>query len=192
MAARRWRKLNERLEELWRVRREQTKVYLRTVANRLYREYDGVFVGDYTPHGGGISREMRRAMNNQSLIGRFKETLKWMAARSGKVYGEWDEDGSTRTCHACRYTVQDGIPPEVREWTCPGCGTRHLRDENAAMNGLAQVLKKLEVPCSGRLGDKIVVRTRRAWRFDGLGIQEMPGIVGGRASDRAAGRQEIK
>lgn len=30
--SRRWRKLNERLEELWRVRREQTKGYLRTVA----------------------------------------------------------------------------------------------------------------------------------------------------------------
>ncbi len=166
LPSRRWRKLNERLEELWRVRREQTKVYLRTVANRLYREYDGVFVGDYAPHGGGISRGMRRAMNNQSLIGRFKGTLVWVAARSGKVYGEWDEDGSTRTCHACDHKMPGGLAPEVREWTCPDCGARHLRDENAAMNGLAQVLKKLEVPCSGRLGDKIVVRTRRAWRFD--------------------------
>ncbi|ATY85800.1 transposase [Kyrpidia spormannii] len=192
LPSRRWRKLNVRLEELWRVRREQTKVYLRTVANRLYREYDAVFVGDYAPHGGGISRGMRRAMNNQSLIGRFKETLAWVATRSGKVYGEWDEDGSTRTCHACHYKVPEGIPPEVREWTCPECGSRHLRDENAAMNGLAQVLKKVEVPCSGRLGGRVAVWTRRAWRFDGLGIAEMPGIVGGRVGDHAAGRQEIK
>ncbi|WP_456152082.1 zinc ribbon domain-containing protein [Kyrpidia tusciae] len=48
--------------------------------------------------------------------------------------------------------VAEGIPPEVRKWSCPQCGTRHLRDENAALNGLAQVLEKLEVPCSGRLG----------------------------------------
>ncbi|ADG05295.1 RNA-guided endonuclease InsQ/TnpB family protein [Kyrpidia tusciae] len=192
LPSRRWRKLNERLEELWRVRREQTKTYLRTVANRLYREYDGVFVGDYTPQGGGISRGMRRAMNNQSLIGRFKKTLKWTATRSGKVYGEWDEDGSTRTCHVCDYKVPEGIPPEVREWTCPECGTHHIRDENSSINGLEQVLKNLEVPGSGRLGDKIVVTTRRAWRFDGLGIHEMPGIVGGRVGDHAAGRQEIK
>lgn len=88
LPSRRWRKLNGLLEERWRVRREQTKVYLRTVANRIYREYDGVFVGDYTPHGGGISTRMRRAMNNQWLIGRFKATLAWTAARSGKVYGE--------------------------------------------------------------------------------------------------------
>lgn len=190
--SRRWQKLNERLEDLWRVRREQTKVYLRTVANRLYREYDAVFVGNYAPQGGGISRGMRRAMNNQSLIGRFKETLAWVATRSGTVYGEWDEDGSTRTCHACHYTVPGGMPPQVREWTCPECGTHHIRDENAAINGLAQVLKKMEVPCSGRLGGQVAVWTRRAWRFDGLGIAEMPGIVGGRMSDHAASRQEIK
>ncbi|MCY0897483.1 MAG: hypothetical protein OWU33_00870 [Firmicutes bacterium] len=60
------------------------------------------------------------------------------------------------------------------------------------INGLAQVLNKLEVPCSGRLGGKIAVKTRRAWRFDGLGIAEMPGIVGGRVRDHAASPQEIK
>ncbi|WP_232796709.1 RNA-guided endonuclease InsQ/TnpB family protein [Kyrpidia spormannii] len=182
LPSRRWKKLNERLEELWRVRREQTKVYLWTVANRLYREYDGVYVGNYTPHGGGISTGMRRAMNNQSLIGRFKEALEWVATRSGKVYGEWDEDGSTRTCCQCHYKVPVGIPPEVREWTCPECGTYHIRDENSSINGLKQVLEKLEVPGSGRLGGKIAVCTRRAWRFDGLGIQEISGAAGGRVS----------
>ncbi|WP_288009652.1 transposase [Kyrpidia sp.] len=152
------------------------------MANRLYREYDGVYVGNYTPHGGGISTGMRRAMNNQSLIGRFKEALEWVATRSGKVYGEWDEDGSTRTCCQCHYKVPVGIPPEVREWTCPECGTYHIRDENSSINGLKQVLEKLEVPGSGRLGGKIAVCTRRAWRFDGLGIQEISGAAGGRVS----------
>ncbi|CAB3395018.1 transposase [Kyrpidia spormannii] len=144
------------------MRREPTKVYLWTVANRLYREYDGVYVGNYTPHGGGISTGMRRAMNNQSLIGRFKETLKWTAIRSGKVYGEWDEDGSTRTCHVCDYEVPGGMSPEIREWTCPQCGTHHIRDENSSINGLKQVLEKLEVPGSGRLGGRKAVWTRRA------------------------------
>jgi putative transposase len=131
-------------------------------------------------------------MNNQSLIGRFKETLAWTAARSGKVYGVWEERGTTRTCSACGSALPGGIPPEEQEWTCPGCGRRHIRDENAALNGLARVLAKLGVPCSGRLGGPVAVRTRRAWRFDGLGIREMPGAAGGRMGNHAASRQEIK
>jgi putative transposase len=60
------------------------------------------------------------------------------------------------------------------------------------MNGLTQVPGKLEVPCSGRLGGRMAVWTRRAWRFDGLGIQEIPGTVGGWVSDHATSHQEIK
>jgi putative transposase len=164
----RWLMLNARLSDLYRIRREQTKQFLYTVANRLYHDYDAVGIGDYVPHGGGITRKMRRAMNNQSLNRRFKHVLAWVALRSGKSYLEWEETGSTRTCHDCGYVVADGIPPEVREWDCPGpeCASHHLRDENAARNGLNRVLKALGLPCSGRRE----VSSRRAWRFNGLGL----------------------
>jgi putative transposase len=81
---------------------------------------------------------MRRAMNNQSLNRCFKHVLAWVALRSGKSYLEWEETGSTRTCHDCGYVVAGGIPPEIREWDCPrpDCTSHHLRDENAARNGL--------------------------------------------------------
>jgi len=164
----RWLMLNARLQELYRIRRDQTKQYLYTVANRLYRDYDAVGIGNYTPHGGGISRKMRRAMNNQSLNRRFKHVLSWVALRSDKQYLEWEEDGSTRTCHDCGCVVEDGIPPEIREWDCPGenCTSHHIRDENAARNGLNRTLKALGLPCSGRRE----VSSRRAWRFNGLGL----------------------
>jgi len=164
----RWLMFNARLSDLYRIRREQTKQFLYTVANRLYRDYDAVGIGDYVPHGGGITRSMRRAMNNQSLNGRFKHVLAWVALRSGKQYLEWEEGGSTRTCHDCGYVVADGIPPEMREWDCPGadCSSHHIRDENAARNGLTRTLKALELPCSGRRE----VSSRRAWRFNGLGL----------------------
>ena len=45
---------NRRLERAYGKRREQTKTYLYTIANRLCREYDIISVGDYAPHGGGI------------------------------------------------------------------------------------------------------------------------------------------
>jgi putative transposase len=164
----RWLMLHTRLQELYRIRREQTKVYLYTVANRLYHDYDAAGIGDYVPHGGGITRKMRRAMNNQSLNRRFKHVLAWVALRSGKQYLEWEEGGSTRTCHDCGYVVEGGIPPDTREWDCPGerCTSHHIRDENAARNGLTRTLKALGLPCSGRRE----VCSRRAWRFNGLGL----------------------
>ncbi len=164
----RWLLLNARLQELYRIRREQTKVYLYTVANRLYHHYDAVGIGDYVPHGGGISKKMRRAMNNQSLNRRFKHILAWVALRSGKQYLEWEEGGSTRTCHDCGYVVEEGIPPDMRQWDCPAanCTSHHIRDENAARNGLTRTLQGLGLPCSGRRE----VSSRRAWRFNGLGL----------------------
>ncbi len=168
LPSKRWLMLNARLQNVLRERREQTKQFLYTVANRLYHDYDAVGVGDYVPHGGGITKKMRRAMNNRSLNRRFKHVLAWVALRSGQQYVEWAEGGSTRTCHDCGYVVKDGIPVEVREWDCPNpdCTSHHIRDENAARNGLTRTLKALALPCSGRRE----VSSRRAWRFNGLGI----------------------
>src|SRR5215467_2042562 len=187
LPSRRWLRLNARLQEVYRKRREQTKQFLYTLANRLYHDYDVVGIGDYVPHGGGITRSMRRAMNNQSLNRRFKQVLAWVALRSGKQYLEWEEGGSTRTCHDCGFVVEDGIPPEIREWDCPGenCSSHHIRDENAARNGLNRTLKMLGLPCSGRRE----VSSRCAWRFNGLGFTIRGSLTG---SATGTSRQEIK
>lgn len=178
LPSRRWQFFDARLQTLYFKRREQTKTYLYTIANRLLREYDAVSVGSYTPHGGGISRKMRRAMNNESLIGRFKLTLAWLANRSGRISLVWEEQGSTRTCHDCDCVVADGLDPSVRFWICPACQRPHVRDENAAQNGLQRTLQKLSLPCSGRRA----VSARRAWRFNGLGVEETPGITDGQVA----------
>ena len=185
--SKRWLMLNDRLQEVYRKRREQTKQFLYTVANRLYHDYDAVGIGAYVPHGGGITRTMRRAMNNQSLNRRFKQVLAWVALRSGQQYVEWEEGGSTRTCHDCDFVVQGGIPVEVREWDCPNpdCASHHIRDENAARNGLTRTFKVLGLPCSGRFE----VSSRRAWRFNGLGLT-LRGPLTGSATGTSC--QEIK
>jgi putative transposase len=43
---------------------------------------------------------------------------------------------SSKRCSGCGHTVSK-LPLSVREWTCPGCGIHHDRDENAARNVLA-------------------------------------------------------
>ncbi|GJM17767.1 MAG: hypothetical protein DHS20C13_30940 [Thermodesulfobacteriota bacterium] len=172
--SRRWIKYNHILEKALAKRRDQTKTFLFTLANRLFRSYDIVIIGDYTPHGGGISTGMRRAMNNRSLIGRFKDVLSWTAMKSGKLSNIFNERGTTRTCCQCGHVVKDGIDPNIRVWTCQNCQAEHIRDENASRNGLAKYLRILEkkgeisllVPGSGLVS----VRERWAWCVSTRGV----------------------
>ena len=71
----------------------------------------------------------------------------------------------------------EGLCPSIRTWECPDCQTIHIRDENAAQNGLKQVLrdliKKSEtlvslVPSSGLVS----VIERWAWRVLPSGVQK--------------------
>ncbi len=103
LPSKRWQKYHRTLEKALYKRQEQTKTFVYTLAHRLCRQYDCIGIGDYTPDGNGITTPMRRAMNNRSLIGRFKEALKWVALKSGKTCIEYNEKGTTRTCHCCEY-----------------------------------------------------------------------------------------
>jgi len=181
--SKRWMRYNAALQRVLAQRREQTKTYLATVAQRLYRHYDLVAVGDYTPQGGGLTSGMRRAMNNQSVIARFRDTLSWTALKSGKAFAVFDEAGTTRTCADCGHGVTGGLGPDQREWICPSCGEAHVRDENAARNGLVRLLREREeqggelsspVPGSG----PVPVTARWTWRVRPSGIK----VRGGRAA----------
>ena len=148
---------------------------LLSVSNRLCKRYDLIGVGDYAPAQGdaGLGRKTNRAMKNRSLLGRFKSILQWVAQRSGKSVEVFDETGTTRTCSepGCGHIVAGGIPPDIREWSCPQCGTLHIRDENAAKNGLVRMLRirSLLLPSSGP------VQGRCDWRFHpGSGWREAP------------------
>ena len=165
------------------------------MAHALCRKYDCIAIGDYAPHGNGITTAMRRGMNNRSLIGRFKEVLLWTAKKSGKVCIEFDEKGTTRTCHACGYVHEEGLSPSIRRWPCPGCQTEHIRDENAAINGLRRVVRDLSqkygtnvpiVPCSGLVS----VEERWAWRVLPRGIVVCP--AGERTASNRSARKLIQ
>ena len=193
-ASRRYHKIQRTLERVLHQRREQTKVFMHTLANTLYRQYDLVAIGDYTPQGGGITPPMRRAMNNRSLIGRFKEVAAWSAQKSGKQFAEFDERGTTRTCHVCCSVVAGGLQPSIREWTCESCQTHHIRDENAAINGLRRILRDRPqkgsdlfepVPGSGHFS----IHERWVWRVGPRGVRC---TSRGTRSSLVSSRQKIK
>jgi putative transposase len=156
--SRKWRDYQKALQKALHKRQEQTKTYVYTLAHYLCRHYDLIAIGDYTPKGEGINSKMRRAMNNRSLIGRFKNALKWVTEKSGKLFTEYEEKGTTRTCNKCHHVCNGGLLPSVRSWTCPSCNLDHIRDENAAINGMNKILRDLkeksetmvsQVPSSG-------------------------------------------
>ena len=169
IASKRWKKYDHALNSALRKRREQTKTFMFTSAHRLFQEYDCIGIGDYTPQGEGITIPMRRAMNNRSLIGRWKNTLKWVARKSGKTFIEFDEKGTTRTCHHCLHVQENGIHVSLRQWQCPECQTVHIRDENAAINGLRKVLRDLSQKNEGNYpsivsgSDLAFINERWAW-----------------------------
>ena len=162
-----------------RKRRDQTKLFLYTTANALYAKYDCVGIGDYAPHGNGITTKMRRGMNNRSLIGRFKEVLSWVACKSGKTFLEYKEKGTTRTCHHCKCVVEGGLAPSIRRWRCSSCALEHDRDENAAINGLIEILRDLLTKSETFVSlvsssDLVQVFERWAWRVLPGGVLQTP------------------
>lgn len=171
--SRRWQFFQNKMDKLRRKRREQTKTFLFTLAHALFRKYDLVAIGDYTPDGQGLNSLMRRSLNNQSLIARFKEILEWVALKSGRHFYEFNEKGTTRTCHHCNHIVDGGLAPAIRKWECAHCQAEHIRDENASQNGLRRVLRDLQLenllPGSGLAS----VVKRWAWRALPSGVEQI-------------------
>ena len=50
---------------------------------------------------------------------------------------------SSKLCSNCLHQVSE-MPLDVREWTCPHCGTHHDRDANAAINIRAEGITMLK------------------------------------------------
>ena len=64
----------------------------------------------------------------------FLSRLKTKAKENGKIVLEADKwFASSKTCNHCGYVNKD-LEANEREWTCPSCGSKILRDVNAAKN----------------------------------------------------------
>jgi len=177
--SRRWKSLDRALKKSYRKRREQTKTFMFTLAHQLVASYDCIGIGDYAPKKLGYSTKMRRAMNDRSLHGKFKDVLSWLGKNFGKTVIEYNEKGTTKPCHDCHMVLNNGLKPCIRKWQCPGFGRKHHRDENAAFNGLELVLTHLEknqgmyVPtvfCSD-----LAIQKRCAWRVSTSGVKLLRG-----------------
>jgi putative transposase len=174
----RWRRFDDALKRAEEMRRDRIKHHLYGLGNFLYRHYDVVGIGDFTPANAdsGLGKKANRTIRNGRYLGKFRGIMTWLATRSGKHFYVRDEKGTTRTCSDCQAVVEGGIHPSIREWNCEGCGVVHDRDENASKNGLVRfvndlvsdgLIGNLHVPCSGPFRPKVASRCRMAFRPGG-------------------------
>ena len=100
---------------------------------RLVKNYDKVVVEDLNLKG--ISASLRNAKNmNDTSWATFVSRLQ----AKGKDYDcnviKADRYfPSSKLCSCCGWKYEN-LTLDVRKWTCPNCGTSHIRDVNAAIN----------------------------------------------------------
>jgi transposase len=89
----------------------------------------------------GIQRKFGRSVANANHY-QLRQMLAYKSSACGRCYIEPDSANSTRVCSACgSVSGPAGFAGlSVRRWECDGCGTRHDRDTNAAINTLTAAL----------------------------------------------------
>ncbi|MFF0580115.1 RNA-guided endonuclease InsQ/TnpB family protein [Streptosporangium saharense] len=110
--------------------------FLHKTSARLVRDHDVIVIEDLHVRGMVRNRSLAKAISDCGW-GTFRRMLEYKTARYGRhliVIDRWFP--SSKTCSACGHLLA-GLGLSTRRWTCPGCGTLHDRDVNAAKNILA-------------------------------------------------------
>ncbi|GIH59710.1 RNA-guided endonuclease InsQ/TnpB family protein [Microbispora siamensis] len=140
--ARKQRGSSNRAKARAKVARAHTKVrdaradFLHRTSTRLVRDHDLIVIEDLNVRGMVRNRSLARAISDCGW-GEFRRQLEYKTQRHGRrlvVIDRWYP--SSKTCSACGHLLA-ALSLSTRHWTCPGCGTRHDRDVNAAKNILA-------------------------------------------------------
>jgi putative transposase len=131
-----------------KARRKVARVYARVadarrdfhhqLSTRLIRQHQTVCMEALNVAGLGRSK-LARSVHDAGW-GQFTVMLEYKAGLYGRTLVKVDPwYPSSQVCSVCGR--RDGPKPlKVRAWACPGCGTTHDRDLNAAKNVLAEGL----------------------------------------------------
>lgn len=103
------------------------------VSIKLIRENQAIAVETLNIEGMMKNHCLAQAIQDVSW-GSFVSKLVYKAALYGKTILKIGRfEASSKTCHVCNWKYKD-LTLDIREWTCPECGTHHDRDINAAIN----------------------------------------------------------
>jgi len=110
----------------------QRSNYLHNLTKQLVEHYDVIKIEDLKTKNLLKNHKLARAIANQSwreLRSQLEYKCKWY----GKQLVTVNPRKTSQICSTCGY--DDGKHTlDIRQWTCPHCGTHHDRDINAAIN----------------------------------------------------------
>ncbi len=119
----------------------QRKDYLHKLTITLVKQYDVIVIEDLKAKNLQENHCLAKTITNASWY-QFRTMLAYKCAWYGKKLVTVKPNYTSQICSHCNY--HSGPKPlEVRQWTCPNCGTHHDRDINAAVNILHQGLKAI-------------------------------------------------
>ena len=111
------------------------KDYLHKLTKSLVEQYDVIKIEDLKTKNLLKNHKLARAIENQSWR-ELRRQLEYKCDWYGKQLVIVNPRKTSQICSNCGY--DDGKHTlDIRQWTCPMCGTHHDRDVNAAKNILA-------------------------------------------------------
>ena len=115
---------------------DRRRDYLHKLSTRLVRENQVIAIEDLSVRNMIKNHSLARTISDASWA-QFRTMLEYKADWYGREVIAIDRFyPSSKTCSACGM-LQDSMPLNIRDWTCPSCGKTHDRDVNAAKNILA-------------------------------------------------------
>lgn len=117
--------------------------FLQKLSTRIIQENQLIISEDLNVKGMVQNHRLAKAINDVSWS-KFARMIEYKANWYGRTYHKINMFyASSQTCNVCGYKNVDTKDLNVRKWVCPECGTKHDRDNNAAINILNQGLKEL-------------------------------------------------